>query len=49
MILPSPTTQEKSGTMVNAEGRSAEVAAAVTVRFPSEVETIAQIAALLKA
>lgn len=49
VILPSPTTQEKSGTMVNAEGRSAEVAAAVTVRFPSEVETIAQIAALLKA
>ena len=47
VILPSPTMQEKNGTMVNAEGQTGEVAAAVQVRFPSEVETISQITALL--
>jgi NADH dehydrogenase/NADH:ubiquinone oxidoreductase subunit G len=47
VLLPSPTMQEKSGTMVNAEGQTGEVVAAMKVRFPSEVETISQIAALL--
>ena len=47
VILPSPTMHEKSGTLVNAEGRAFELKAGVTTRRPSEVEVIERLGALL--
>jgi len=47
VLLPMPTTQEKSGTMTNLEGRVGEVVAGVTTKLPGEVDLITQLGALL--
>ncbi|MCD6520658.1 MAG: (2Fe-2S)-binding protein [Anaerolineae bacterium] len=47
VLLPMPTTQEKSGTMTNLEGRVSEVVAGVTTKLPGEVDLITQLGALL--
>ena len=47
VILPSPTSHEKNGTVTNTEGRVGKVVAGVTTRLPSEVEVIERIDALL--
>jgi formate dehydrogenase major subunit len=43
VILPSPITSEKSGTMMNAEGRIAEIVMGVDRPLPGEVEVIERI------
>ena len=48
VILPSPTMHEKSGTVTNTEGRVGKIVAAVTTRFPSEVEVVEKLGALLR-
>lgn len=48
VILPSPTTYEKDGTMTNTEGRLCQVVAGVKTTLPSEVQVIQQLGALLK-
>jgi formate dehydrogenase major subunit len=43
VILPSPITSEKSGTMMNAEGRVGQIVAGVDRPLPGEVEVIERI------
>ncbi|MBM3187270.1 MAG: 2Fe-2S iron-sulfur cluster binding domain-containing protein [Chloroflexi bacterium] len=47
VLLPSPTMAEKSGTMTNVEGKTAQVTAGVKTKRPSEVEVIQKVGALL--
>ena len=47
VILPAPTTSEKNGTMINAEGRVGQIVAGVKTKLPSGVDTIERIKALL--
>jgi len=47
VILPAPTVWEKSGTMVNAEGKTCQISQAVTTRLAAEGDIIARLAALL--
>jgi len=48
VILPSPTTYEKSGTMTNTEGRLYHIVAGVKTTLPSEVQVIQQLGAWIK-
>jgi len=47
VLLPSPTMFEKSGTIVNVEGRDLQVVAGVTTKLPSEVEIVERLSGLL--
>ncbi|OGO04548.1 MAG: hypothetical protein A2Y73_04920 [Chloroflexi bacterium RBG_13_56_8] len=47
VILPSPTSHEKQGTVTNTEGRIGKVVAGVTTKLPGEAEVIKRIGALL--
>ncbi len=47
VILPTPIMHEKSGTMVNAEGRQATLVSAVSNGLPSENEVIERLSAAL--
>jgi len=47
VILPSPTSHVKNGTVISAEGKVGKIVAGVTTRLPSEVEVIERIGALL--
>ena len=47
VILPAPTTSEKNGTMINAEGCVGQIVAGVKTKLPSGVDTIERIKALL--
>ncbi|MEA3407764.1 MAG: 2Fe-2S iron-sulfur cluster-binding protein [Chloroflexota bacterium] len=49
VILPSPITSEKSGTMVNTEGRVEQIVAAVDKSLPDEVEVIEKIGNRIRA
>jgi len=48
VILPTPVLFEKTGSLVNAEGRALQMAAAAPYDGPSEVEVIERVAAGLK-
>ncbi len=47
VILPMPTAYEQAGSMVNAEGKTGQIAAAVETKLPSALDTIEQLGALL--
>jgi len=47
VILPTPTTAEKSGTTTTAEGKVKQVVAAVDTKRPGEVEIVERLSALL--
>lgn len=47
VILPSPTAFEKSGTMINAEGRVCQLNVGVKSKLVSEVEIVERLGALL--
>ncbi len=48
VILPMPTTAEKSGTMTGHDGADAAVVAGVQIKAPSFVQLVEQLGALLK-
>lgn len=48
VILPSPTTAEKSGSAINTEGKAGQIVAGVAVKLPSEVEVVERLGASLK-
>ena len=47
VILPTPTTPEKSGTTTTAEGTVKQIVAAVNTKRPSEVDVVERLSALL--